>query len=254
MPSYQQSEDQTGSSPRVREGKRILIIAGPNGAGKTTFAQEFLPREASCPEFVNADLIAAGLSPFQPGRVPIAAGRIMLNRLRGLTASGVNFAFETTLATGSYRRLMPQWQSAGYHVVLYFLKLPNPEMAIRRVARRVEQGGHDIPAITIRRRFHRGWENLRQDYLGLVDEWFIYDAARNPARLIEHGLGPPTNPLTVMEDSAPTQPVSPNPNPESLMNSAGADAAFKRAAIKIIERDRALGLEPIVSEEYESDL
>lgn len=234
--------------------KKIIIIAGPNGAGKTTFAEEFLPGEAECPEFVNADLIAAGLSPFQPGRVPITAGRIMLNRLKELTASGANFAFETTFATGSYRRLIPQWQSAGYHVVLYFLKLPNPELAIRRVARRVKYGGHDIPAITIRRRFHRGWENLQQDYLGLVDEWFIYDAARNPARLIEHGSGPPTNPLTVMEDSIPTKPVLQNTTHESDLSSAGADAAFKRAAIKIIERDRAAGLEPVVSEEYESDL
>lgn len=234
--------------------KKIIIIAGPNGAGKTTFAEEFLPREAECPEFVNADLIAAGLSPFSPESVAITAGRIMLNRINQLVANGSDFAFETTLATKGYRRLIPQWQSAGYHVVLYFLKLPNPELAIRRVARRVKYGGHDIPAITIRRRFHRGWKNLQQDYLGLVDEWSIYDAARNPAHLIDQGSGPPIEPLTVMEDSTTSPTTTKSALQESHLNLAGADAAFKRAAIKIIERDRAAGLEPVVSEKYESDL
>lgn len=167
--------------------KRILIIAGPNGAGKTTFAEEFLPNEAGCPEFVNADLIAAGLSPFQPDEVAFAAGRLMLKRIADLVAGGKSFAFETTLATRGYLRLVPGWQAAGYQVKLCFLRLPDPGFAIRRVAQRVRLGGHDIPPETVRRRFERGWVNLQNDYLGMVDEWAIYDSSQVPPVLLESG-------------------------------------------------------------------
>ena len=232
--------------------KKILIIAGPNGAGKTTFAEEFLPHEAGCPEFVNADLIAAGLSPFRPERVAIAAGRVMLHRLRELAATGESFAFETTLATRSYHAMIPQWQAAGYFVKLYFLQLPNPEFAIERVAQRVRLGGHNIPPATIRRRYFRGMENLRKDYQHVVDEWAIYDAARTPARLLATGRNRP--PQSLMEDSTPyaktavkTAKVQPLDDPDFI----GAEAAFKRAAANVWERYRAAGLEPVVSPDEE---
>lgn len=167
--------------------KKILIIAGPNGAGKTTFAEEFLPHEAGCPEFVNADLIAAGLSPFQPDQVAFAAGRLMLERIADLVAAGKSFAFETTLSTRGYLRLIPAWQGAGYQVKLCFLKLPDSGFAIKRVAQRVYLGGHDIPPDTIRRRFERGWANLQNDYVGIVDEWAIYDSSLLSPVLLESG-------------------------------------------------------------------
>lgn len=227
--------------------KKIIIIAGPNGAGKTTFAKEFLPREASCPEFVNADLIAAGLSPFRPEGVAFAAGRLMLKRIRELVASERSFAFETTLSTRAYLRLIPKWRAAGYRIKLSFLKLPDADFAIRRVEQRVRLGGHDIPAATIRRRFDRGWHHLRNHYQGLVDEWSIYDACQAPAILLETGDN--QVPEVLMEDS-PTyrmpgkqaRPVPPLNDPDFI----GAEAAFKRAAAKAIAQAKAAGLEPVV--------
>ena len=155
--------------------KKILIIAGPNGAGKTTFAAEFLPNEANCPIFINADLIASGLSPFRPELVAVRAGRLMLNMIRDYTRRGENFAFETTLSGRGYARLIPRWQGQGYEVKLFFLRLPTPEMAITRVRQRVVEGGHDVPEAVIRRRFHAGWRNFEVIYRDLVDEWTVYD-------------------------------------------------------------------------------
>lgn len=135
---------------------RIIIIAGPNGAGKTTFAREFLPVEAGCGAFINADLIAAGLSPFAPERAAIQAGRLMLATMAQHVRRGESFAFETTLAGLGYARQIPVWRQSGYVVKLFFLSLPSAEMAIERVAQRVRSGGHDIPSSTIRRRWHAG--------------------------------------------------------------------------------------------------
>lgn len=226
--------------------KKILIIAGPNGAGKTTFAEEFLPQEAACPEFVNADLIAAGLSPFQPDQVAFAAGRLMLERIRELTAAGRSFAFESTLSTRSYLRRIPQWRSTGYLVKLCFLKLPNAEFAIRRVAQRVALGGHPIPEKTIQRRFSRGWQNLTSDYLPIVDDWAIYDASSTPPLLIETGDNRP--PQHLMEEPtpyppSPAAPVPPLDDPDFI----GAEAALKRASAKAIAKAIAAGLEPVVA-------
>jgi predicted ABC-type ATPase len=121
--------------------KRILILAGPNGAGKTTFAREFLVREVSCPAFVNADLIAAGLSPFDPARPALRAGRLMLELIAEHVGRGESFAFETTLAGRNFARAIVQWRSAGYHMSLIFLSLPSADLAVQRVAQRVRQGG-----------------------------------------------------------------------------------------------------------------
>ncbi len=154
---------------------RVLIIAGPNGAGKTTFAHEFLPHEADCQAFVNADLIAAGLSPFAPQTAAVQAGRLMLTELERHFAARENFAFETTLSGRGYLRHIERWQAAGYCVELIFLKLASPEEAIARVAQRVRQGGHDIPPATVRRRFSAGLENFHRLYAPCVDAWALYD-------------------------------------------------------------------------------
>ena len=164
-----------------------FIIAGPNGAGKTTFAQEFLPKEASCPLFVNADLIAAGLSPFAPEAADIRAGRLMLQEIASHVRQRDSFAFETTLSGRRYAALIPGWQQVGYEVALIFLWLPKVEMAIQRVRERVRQGGHDIPEQVIRRRYEAGWRNFNGVYRRLVDLWFLYDNAGRDPLLLERG-------------------------------------------------------------------
>ena len=150
-------------------GKQILILAGPNGAGKTTFAGEFLVTEANCPTFLNADIIAAELSPQHPEQVAMRAARFMLQRIREQVTEGEGFAFETTLANRSYAHSIREWQAAGYHVALWFLVLPSAEAAIARVAQRVLQGGHNIPEEVVRRRFVTGRANFDNIYRGLVD-------------------------------------------------------------------------------------
>jgi predicted ABC-type ATPase len=156
-------------------GKRTLIIAGPNGAGKTTFATEFLPNEADCPIFVNADLIAAGLSPFKPDAAAIRAGRLMLNQIHEHARNGDSFSFETTPSGRGYSRLIPIWQGEGYQVKLFFLRFPTPELAIARVKQRVSEGGHNVPDAIVRRRFHSGLRNFEHIYRDMVDEWALYD-------------------------------------------------------------------------------
>lgn len=151
--------------------KRIIIIAGPNGAGKTTFAREYLPNEANTLRFINADLIARGLDPFQPERAAFRAGRMMLEMIDACVQRGESFAFETTLSGRGYARMIPRWQEQGYRVTLYYLPLPSPEVAIERVQQRVEMGGHHVPGDIIRRRFHTSWHNFQHIYLNLVDDW-----------------------------------------------------------------------------------
>ena len=162
--------------PRLMgEPRRIIVIAGPNGAGKTTFAREFLPQEAHCPDFINADLIAAGLSPFNPEAAALRAGRLMLEEIAARVAHDRGFAFETTLSGVAYGRQIPVWRSKGYFVKLVFLSLPHADMAVARVAARVAQGGHDIPEATIRRRFDAGLRNFSRLYKPLVNAWAHYD-------------------------------------------------------------------------------
>ena len=148
----------------------IIIIAGPNGAGKTTFAREFLPREANCLTFINADLIARGLSPFRPEEAAVRAARLMLEMIADCVRRGESFAIETTLSGRTYARMIPEWKQAGYQVALFFLQLPSEDLAVARVADRVSQGGHDIPEPVIRRRFHAGVANFHALYKPLVDE------------------------------------------------------------------------------------
>ena len=167
--------------------KTVVIIAGPNGAGKTTFALEFLPNEADCPIFVNADLIAAGLSPFRADWVAVRAARLMLEEIHGHVRKGNSFAFETTLSGRGYARWIPRWREEGYRVMLFFLKLDTVEMAVQRVAQRVLEGGHDVPESVVRRRFFAGWRNFEQVYRGLVDEWAVYDNSRDKPKLLTEG-------------------------------------------------------------------
>jgi predicted ABC-type ATPase len=167
--------------------KRVLIISGPNGAGKSTFAREFLPNEAECPIFINADLIAAGLSPFDPNKAAIRAGRLMLEEMDRHAAVGASFGFETTLSGLIYARRIGRWQAAGYRVKLIFLSLPSVDMAIARVAARVQQGGHGIPEDVIRRRYDAGLLNFQNRYKSLVDAWVLYDNSGDSPRFMEQG-------------------------------------------------------------------
>ena len=171
----------------MMSAKRIFIIAGPNGAGKTTFALEYLPREADCPDFINVDLIAAGLSPLNPERGAIRAGRIMLAEIHRRVQDGESFAFETTLSGVAYARMVPRWRNAGYNVRLFFLSLPTAELAIARVATRVAQGGHTVAEATIRRRFAAGLRNFKEIYADLVDRWEWYDNSASTPQLISEG-------------------------------------------------------------------
>ena len=167
----------------------LYIIAGCNGAGKTTASFTVLPEMLGCREFVNADEIAAGLSPFNPEGVAIQAGRLMIDRIIYLLKEGETFAFETTLATRSYVKLIRQAQKRGYFVTLLFFSLSTPEQAVARVAKRVAMGGHDIPMDVIYRRYEAGLSNLFQLYMPVVDNWSLYDNSDCPAVHIASGLG-----------------------------------------------------------------
>jgi predicted ABC-type ATPase len=161
----------------MAEPPKVIIIAWPNGAGKTTFAREFLPVDAGCPIFVNADLIAAGLAPFAPETAAVQAGRIMLGELARHFAARENFAFETTLSGRGYLHHIRQWQNAGYKVKLIFLQLDSADEAIARVAQRVRQGGHHIPDAVVRRRFAAGQENFHRLYAPIVNSWALHNNA-----------------------------------------------------------------------------
>ncbi len=165
--------------------KKVIIIAGPNGAGKTTFAHSFLPEEAQCPRFINADLIAAGLSPFAPEAAALKAGRLMPKEIADCERKGESFAFETTLSGHGYLARITQWREQGYHVSLFFLCLPDAETAIARVSERVAQGGHNIPDAVIRRRFAAGMRNFHASYKSAVDAWALFDNVGEAPVLLE---------------------------------------------------------------------
>ena len=155
---------------------QLYIIAGPNGSGKTTFARKFLPDYAKCLEFVNVDLIATGLSPFDPERAALKAGRIMLEQIHSLGNRGLDFGFETTLSGKSYLRLLNELkQRKGYNIHLFFLWISSVKLALQRIELRVQQGGHDIPEAVVRRRFNKGISNFFHFYRPVVDRWIIFD-------------------------------------------------------------------------------
>lgn len=168
--------------------KNLYIISGPNGSGKTTASYTILPEILNCNEFVNADEIAKGLSPFQPDKVSIQAGRLMLKRINRLLDSGVDFAFETTLATRGYTKFIQKAQKLGYSVTLLFLWLNSEELAINRVKVRVAEGGHNIPEDVVRRRYKKGLFNFFNLYLPILDEWLFVNNSGKNYKIIANGV------------------------------------------------------------------
>ena len=166
------------------EEKNLYIIAGCNGAGKTTASFTILPEILDCKEFVNADEIAKGLSPFQPEEVSFEAGRIMIHRIDELLNQGESFAFETTLSTRSYKNKIAEAKIKNYNITLLFFWLKNPELAKERVKTRVIEGGHNIPEDVIVRRYYKGINNLFEIYLPLVDQALIFDNSEGKHNLI----------------------------------------------------------------------
>lgn len=164
---------------------RCILVAGPNGAGKTTFACEFLPKDAGVVHFVNADLIAGGLSPLEPQLAVLAAGRLFLAELDRLARAGSDFAFETTLSGLVYLARLRKWKAAGYRIEIIYLRLASTRLALRRIAARVRQGGHDVPPEDVIRRFDRGWRNFEFAYRPLADAWAVYDNSGDTPLLLE---------------------------------------------------------------------
>lgn len=167
--------------------KHLYIISGPNGAGKTTASYTVLPRILQCKEFVNADEIARGLSPFNPESVAIEAGRLMLKRIGELLQRNESFSIETTLSTRSYFRLVEKAHSQGYNVTLLYFWLKSPQQAIERVAERVAKGGHDIPKDIIVRRYWEGLGNLFKIYMPIVDTWILVNNSETPRSIVATG-------------------------------------------------------------------
>lgn len=172
---------------RSAQPARCIVIAGPNGAGKTTFAREFLPREGGIIRFVNADLIASGLSPLRPELAARRGGRLVLTELSRLAKARQDFAFESALSGRTYLPLLRRWKTGGYRIELVFLSLPSVELAFQRIVARVRQGGHDVPRADVVRRFDRSWKNFHLLYRELADTWAIYDNAGETPRLLEEG-------------------------------------------------------------------
>ena len=167
-----------------KKSPNLYVIAGPNGAGKTTFAKEFLPHYAKCKNFVNADLIAQGLSPFSPEAAGIKAGRLLLKQIHEFAERRADFAFETTLAGKTYVQLLRKLKQQGYAIHLFFLWIPSVELALVRIKDRVAQGGHNVPAADVRRRFGRSVQNFWRMYRPLLDFWTVFNTSTAPPALI----------------------------------------------------------------------
>lgn len=164
--------------------RNVYVIAGPNGAGKTTFAKEFLPGYAHCSNFINADLIAQGLSPFSPDIVAIKAGKLLLEQIHKLADKGVDFAFETTLAGKGHAVFLKELKEKNYAVHLFFLWIPSKELALARIKERVARGGHNVADEDVRRRFDRSGRNFFILYKPLLDTWNLFDNSTASPRLI----------------------------------------------------------------------
>ena len=168
----------------MKKLKHIYVIAGPNGSGKTTFAREFLPNYVKCETFINADLIARGLSPFSPTASALRAGRILLEQIDRCAARGIDFAFETTLSGVTYLPRFRELKKRGYTIHMFFLWIPDVKLSLERVARRVKMGGHDIPEKDVRRRFYRGLQNFFNHYEPVLNSWFLFDGSEETPREI----------------------------------------------------------------------
>jgi len=155
--------------------KTCFVVAGPNGAGKTTFAESYLPNEAGCFNFINADLIAAGISPLRPELAGLEAGRILLRKMDEFVEGSATFGFESTLSGTAYASRLRVMKDGGYRIVLFYLRLPSADLAVARVLERVAEGGHRVPEADIRRRFARSWRNFEELYRLLADKWIVFD-------------------------------------------------------------------------------
>jgi predicted ABC-type ATPase len=162
----------------------LYIIAGPNGAGKTTFAHTFLPHYVECLDFVNADLIAGGLSPFDPEKAAIQAGRLMLEQIHSFGKRRLDFGFETTLSGKTYVKLLKDLKKTGYRIHLFFLRISDVRLALERIELRVRNGGHYIPKDIVLRRFERSLPNFFRFYQPLADSWAIFDNSKDIPRMI----------------------------------------------------------------------
>ena len=163
---------------------KLHIVAGPNGSGKTTFAREFLPKYAQCSNFINADLIAMGLSPFKPAQVQLTAGKILLKQVDDMLHNRKDFAFESTLAGKTYVRLIKEAKALGYTVHIYYLWIPSADLAKERIKQRVKQGGHHVPSVDVDRRYPRSLSHFLDVYGPMVDSWEIFDNAEGEPRVI----------------------------------------------------------------------
>lgn len=236
----------------------LFIIAGPNGAGKTTYVRDFLPQEMRCREFVNADLIAAGLSPFAPDKAAFEAGRIMLKRLRDLFERRDNFSFETTLTGFGYTHLLREMKAAGYRIRLDYLWTPDLAVTRARVKQRVRKGGHDIPDDVQLRRFGKGLRLLLEHYRPLLNYWRLFDnSGQNPQLVAEEEDGvvrvknasklamiEATTHLRIMPDQSidkVEEPVAFSPGGETR----GAMRAMRRAYAKVVLENKSFGL-PVI--------
>jgi predicted ABC-type ATPase len=166
------------------KSKNVYIIAGPNGSGKTTFATEFLPDYAKCPNFINADLIAQGLSPFSPRQVAIKSGKLVLEQIKEYSKSGINFGFETTMSGVTYIKYFKMLKDKGYKINIFFLWIPSSQLAIARVKDRLAQGGHNVPVADIRRRFARSTDKFLKQYRLLADKWILFNNSGPKPRII----------------------------------------------------------------------
>jgi predicted ABC-type ATPase len=253
----------------------LFVVAGPNGAGKTTYVRRFLPQEMRCREFVNADLIAAGLSPFAPDRAAFEAGRIMLKRIRDLSARREDFSFETTLSGHGYIEFLRDLRSAGYRIRLDFLWIPDLNLTRNRVRQRVAKGGHDIPDDLQQRRFHRGIRNLAERYRPLIDYWRLYDntgdhphlvaeetdgtlAIADAARLaiIEQSASVrfmPDTPAHTLEEAAAFTPAEETRRSLRAMRKAFADVVLENKAwgLPVIQWREGRGVVEVPAEQLE---
>ncbi len=166
------------------KNKNVYIVAGPNGSGKTTFAREFLPNYAKCSHFVNADLIAQGLSPFSPGQVAIKSGKLVLEQIKEYTKSKIDFGFETTMSGVTYLRYFKMLKKNGYKINIFFLWIPSSQLAVLRVKDRVAQGGHNVPTIDVKRRFKRSIDKFFKEYRLLADKWILFNNAETIPKII----------------------------------------------------------------------
>ena len=172
---------------KSRRPPRCLVIAGPNGAGKTTFAREYLARDAPVIHFINADLIAAGLSPLAPERAALSAARLMLAEIDRLSAARKDFAFESTLSGRTYVSRLELLKAAGYHLEIVYLRVASPRLVLKRIAARVRQGGHTVPKADVLRRFKRSQQNFETVYRPLADAWAVYENSGPKPILLEQG-------------------------------------------------------------------